>query len=147
MTRAKLTKRLMLYTFIGFTMVILLLWVDEILDLPHHLFGAAATPINVAESVFETVVVLFLGMLVMTATMNLMSRVKYLEGFLRVCADCKRIKTRDGWQHLETYISEHSEADFSHGFCPDCAEKHYGIVSKRGLWSEEAERATNGRSS
>ena len=146
MTRMKLTKLLVLNAFIGFALVIVLLWIDEILDLPHHLFGAAATPINVAESVFETVVVLFLGMLVMTATMNLMSRVKYLEGFLRVCADCKRIKTRAGWLQFETYITEHSEADFSHGFCPDCAEKHYGIVSKRGLWADESERTVDDKS-
>jgi hypothetical protein len=138
MTRARLTKRLVLYSFIGFAFVIVLLWIDELLDLPHHLFGAAATPMNVPESVFETVVVIFLGMLVMTATMNLMNRVKYLEGFLRVCADCKRIRTNEGWIQMETYISQHSEADFSHGFCPDCAEKHYGIISKEGLWSDEA---------
>jgi hypothetical protein len=40
---------------------------------------------------------------------------------------CKRIRDEGGsWQKLETYIAEHSEADFSHGLCPECKQEHYG---------------------
>ena len=54
-------------------------------------------------------------------------RVKVLEGLLSICGHCKRIRTTtDQWQPLERYITEHSEARFSHGVCPVCMAQHYG---------------------
>ncbi|MGA9755570.1 MAG: hypothetical protein WBV23_10560 [Desulfobaccales bacterium] len=53
-------------------------------------------------------------------------KIKILKGFLPICSHCKKIRNDEGyWQQLEKYISEHSEAQFSHGICPTCAEKHY----------------------
>lgn len=53
-----------------------------------------------------------------------LARVKQLQGLLPICSYCKRIRDdRNYWQQLETYVSEHSEAVFSHGFCPECYEK------------------------
>jgi sigma-B regulation protein RsbU (phosphoserine phosphatase) len=50
--------------------------------------------------------------------------VKQLSGLLPICSYCKRIrKERDYWQQLESYLSEHSEAEFSHSVCPDCFER------------------------
>jgi len=55
-----------------------------------------------------------------------MKKVDLLQGLLPICAGCKSIRDDNGyWNHLETYISEHSAAEFSHGLCPDCAEKLY----------------------
>ncbi|MCI5140033.1 MAG: hypothetical protein D3922_16865, partial [Candidatus Electrothrix sp. AR1] len=55
-----------------------------------------------------------------------MSKVKVLSGFLPICASCKKIRDDKGyWNQIESYIREHSEADFSHGICPDCAAKLY----------------------
>jgi PAS domain S-box-containing protein len=46
---------------------------------------------------------------------------KVLRGLLPICSSCKKIRADDGsWQPLETYISRHSEADFTHGLCPVC---------------------------
>jgi hypothetical protein len=46
---------------------------------------------------------------------------KVLRGLLPICASCKKIRGDDGsWVQLETYISRHSEADFTHGLCPSC---------------------------
>ena len=50
--------------------------------------------------------------------------VKKLEGVIPICGVCKKIRNDEqSWQQLEQYISEHSEALFSHGLCPDCFEK------------------------
>lgn len=50
--------------------------------------------------------------------------VRVLSGLLPICAWCKRIRDEKGqWEQLELYISDHSEADFTHGMCPDCARK------------------------
>ncbi len=51
---------------------------------------------------------------------------KTLSGLLPICSHCKKIRADDGhWEHMETYITRHSEADFSHGLCPDCVAEHY----------------------
>jgi DNA-binding response OmpR family regulator len=60
-----------------------------------------------------------------------LTMVKQLSGLLPICSYCKRIR-RDGdyWQQLEAYVSEHSEAEFSHGVCPECfeqAKKEFGF--------------------
>lgn len=53
-------------------------------------------------------------------------RVKTLSGLLPICASCRKIRDAQGaWHHLERYIREHTEADFSHGICPDCRRRLY----------------------
>jgi hypothetical protein len=50
--------------------------------------------------------------------------VKQLEGIIPICMYCKKIRNdQESWQQLEAYITEHSEAHFSHGICPDCFKK------------------------
>jgi len=52
-----------------------------------------------------------------------LTNVKQLKGLLPICCYCKRIRTdTDYWQQLEAYISDHSDAQFSHGICPGCYE-------------------------
>jgi len=55
-----------------------------------------------------------------------LAKVKTLSGFLPICASCKKIRDDKGyWNQIETYIRDHSEADFSHGICPECAKNLY----------------------
>jgi PAS domain S-box-containing protein len=55
-----------------------------------------------------------------------LNKVKVLSGLVPICAGCKKIRDDQGfWNHLESYISRHSDAEFSHGLCPDCALKYY----------------------
>lgn len=50
-----------------------------------------------------------------------LARVKQLEGILPICMYCKKIRDEEEkWRQMEEYISKHSEADFSHGICPEC---------------------------
>lgn len=52
-----------------------------------------------------------------------LARVKQLEGILPICMYCKKIRNEEEkWQQMEVYISQHSEANFSHGLCPECFE-------------------------
>ena len=56
-----------------------------------------------------------------------LDRVHVLTGLLPICAACKNIRDENGrWRQMEAYISEHSDARFSHGMCPECARKWYG---------------------
>jgi len=55
-----------------------------------------------------------------------LGRVKRLSGLLPMCAACRKIRDeRDVWHDLESYIRTHTEADFSHGICPDCRRQLY----------------------
>ena len=54
-----------------------------------------------------------------------LGRIKTLQGLVPICCYCKKIRNdQNYWEQLETYLSQHSEAEFSHGICPDCMEKH-----------------------
>jgi hypothetical protein len=55
-----------------------------------------------------------------------LAEVKTLTGMLPICASCKRIRDDKGyWQQVEDFITERSQADFSHAICPDCVKKLY----------------------
>jgi hypothetical protein len=55
-----------------------------------------------------------------------LDKVKKLGGMLPICASCKKIRNDDGyWSQIGVFIREHSDADFSHGLCPDCATRLY----------------------
>jgi len=55
-----------------------------------------------------------------------LAQVNILSGLLPICAHCKKIRDDGGyWNQIEEYIKDHSEADFSHGICPECMKKHF----------------------
>jgi AmiR/NasT family two-component response regulator len=55
-----------------------------------------------------------------------LSKVKLLSGLLPICANCKKIRNDEGyWQDVAVYVRDHSEAEFSHGICPDCMKQLY----------------------
>ena len=61
-----------------------------------------------------------------------LANVKVLSGLLPVCASCKKIRDDKGyWNQIETYVRDHSEADFSHGMCPDCMKRLYPGYAER----------------
>ncbi len=60
-----------------------------------------------------------------------LARVKQLEGIIPICMYCKKIRDdQQSWQQLEAYITNHSEARFSHGMCPQCAEEQMKLLKK-----------------
>jgi hypothetical protein len=57
---------------------------------------------------------------------DLEKEVRTLKGILPICSFCKKIRNKkENWVTIEDYIKAHSEADFSHGMCPECAKNHY----------------------
>lgn len=61
-----------------------------------------------------------------TELQEALDNIKTLRGLIPICASCKKIRDDDGfWQQVEAYISEHSQAQFSHSLCPECAKKLY----------------------
>jgi len=72
-----------------------------------------------------------------------LERVKQLSGLLPICSNCKKVRDDRGyWNQIESYIREHSEAEFSHGLCPECAAKLYPEIFKEQ--DEEGEEPPGG---
>ena len=66
-----------------------------------------------------------------------LSQVKKLSGMLPICSHCKKIRDDKGyWNEIESYIQDHSETEFSHGICQECAKKYYPDMD---LYSEDVD--------
>jgi DNA-binding NarL/FixJ family response regulator len=60
-----------------------------------------------------------------------LTQVRTLSGLLPICSSCRRIRNDEGyWEQLEEYVQEHTDADFSHGICPECMAKLYPNLKK-----------------
>jgi len=71
-----------------------------------------------------------------------LARVKQLQGLLPICSYCKKVRDdRNYWQQVETYIEGHSDAQFTHGICPECREKYVAPELER---LRQVRRATEG---
>ena len=101
---------------------------NEIVDIPHYVFNDAPTLYSqrLGEICIELVIFLIVMTIQIVLFRKLYKRIRLLEGFLPICANCKKIRNReDQWEQMEKYITQHSLAQFSHGICPDCARKLY----------------------
>lgn len=59
------------------------------------------------------------------------SEIRLLKGMVPICASCKKIRNDEGfWTQIEHYMREHSDVEFSHGICPECAEKLFPLSKK-----------------
>jgi hypothetical protein len=59
-----------------------------------------------------------------------LANIKTLKGLLPICASCKKIRDDKGyWSQIEVYVRDHSDAEFSHGLCPECAKKYFDQLS------------------
>jgi len=67
-------------------------------------------------------------------TLGLIANIKRLTGLLPICSYCKSIRSdHDYWEQVESYISDHTDAQFSHGICPTCLEKAMADLDERGF--------------
>ena len=98
-------------------------------DLPGTLLESM---INAVARMSVFVVIAVLADRVASQTRELRQEVQQLEGLLPICSHCKKIKNDDGdWEVMEHYISDRSQAEFTHGICPTCLEKYYPDIAIR----------------
>ena len=120
-------RQILITQFLILVIFLVLTLCNEVLDVPHLLLGDEPSTVGqrtgeVTIEICIFVVVILIEILVMK---KLLGRIKILEGFLPICANCKKIREENSWKHMEAYISEHSFAKFSHSICPDCRQKLY----------------------
>ena len=101
---------------------------------PHEAFLAPSMSQVVALLIFLTgEACVYGGLMVVNAQrverdlLNSVEECKVLRGILPICATCKKIRDDQGaWNQMESYIHQHSEVEFTHGICPDCAQAFKG---------------------
>ncbi|HEY7390368.1 MAG TPA: hypothetical protein VH640_17765 [Bryobacteraceae bacterium] len=98
------------------------------------LWTSPAFGIPVSAEVFNRLAAIgFIWLVVYIARARRMAEaeVKVLRGLLPICASCKRIRRGDNqWESVESYVTAHSEAMFTHGLCPECFEKYRSEIGK-----------------
>ncbi len=107
---------------VGFSLIIALSWLDELLGLPHLLFGYEHRP-DWHESAFESFITAIVWLLVYATTRKIVRRYQYLEDMLTMCAWCRKVEHSGEWVSLEDYCARELGLDLSHGLCPKCGRQ------------------------
>ena len=136
-TSARALRHVALIEMIGFGVIVSVIWLDELFDLPHRLFGAPVSPTRLTEAAMESLGVVLLAAIVLLSTRRLIRRVVYLESYITLCAWCRRVHRDEQWLSIEAYFAQH-QARTSHGICPDCEAKALGDVHDAGRGVERA---------
>jgi len=126
LTKRKILGAAVIFQIAGYLALIFLIVGNEVLDIPHAVFGSPETPTNRAEVLLETAIIVVLGTVSIAISIRHIRRIRFLEGFLPVCSVCRKIRSGEDWMTLEEYMNEHSEALLSHSLCPGCAEVMLG---------------------
>ena len=132
--------RIVTYQNLGFLAVILLCYLDELLKLPSLIFSGHPFAFMYRRSTLEMLLFLAIWLLMSKSTRRLLERVRHLEGFLRVCAWCRRIDCKGEWMRLEDFMQQGFDTPTTHGICPQCLEKQNEAIqrAKRARQSEGA---------
>jgi hypothetical protein len=112
LSRNLVARRLVALELIGFALAALSCWVTEYFD----------PPFSLQQVLILTCVMVLLGAFTIQWTRRLFTRIRYLEGFMVVCAACKQIKVDDQWVTIEHVMTRTSDTQVSDGLCPDCAK-------------------------
>ncbi len=102
------------------------------LEIPYHFTGISFTDngsnylVGMGVDISERIIAEEEKENLIIKLQDALSKVKLLSGFLPICASCKKIRDDNGyWKQIESYIREHSEAEFTHSICPECRKKLY----------------------
>lgn len=118
------------WQFLTFIMLILLVWVNEVRDMPALLFNAEPQNLNIFRGCLLTAGVLATAIVTIGNTYLQQKRV--LNSMISVCSNCNKVRVNDNqWKQMEAYISENSLLTFTHGLCPVCMEKVMETISQR----------------
>jgi hypothetical protein len=115
---------------IGFSLMIALSWLTELLHIPHLIFGEPFTP-NWHRAIIRTIIIVLIWGWVHWITRRLLKRLHHLEEFLRVCSWCRRVCDQDQWLTMEEYFSSKFATHTTHGMCPDCMNKEFDDGEKK----------------
>ena len=127
--KSRLTK-IVMYQNWGFLAIIVLCYLDDLLQLPCLIFSAYPFEFVHRRSMLEMLLFLAVWLLVSGSTQRLMKRVQHLEAFMRVCAWCRRIDCTGEWMRLEDFMKQGFDTSTTHGICPECLQRQNEAIAQ-----------------
>lgn len=112
--------KVLVYQHVGFLLIIALTWLDELVVLPSMIFGDASLAFDLHNAALKMLVVLAVWFLMIGSTRRILSRVRYLEGFMRVCSWCRHVDYKGDWISMEELLEKGFHTPTTHGICPTC---------------------------
>jgi hypothetical protein len=128
-SKSRLTK-IVLYQNLGFLAIIVLCYLDELLQLPSLIFAGHPFDILYRRSMLEMLLFLAVWLLVSGSTRRLLKRVRHLEAFMRLCAWCRRIEYQGKWMRLEDFMKQGFDTSTTHGICPECLQRQKEAIER-----------------
>jgi hypothetical protein len=127
MNKKNQVRSIVIWQAVIMAVFLLMTTTNEVLDLPHALLGDQATTWGQrsGEITIEVIIFFLVISLELLLFKRLFNRIRILEGFLPICANCKKIRTETHWEEIEAYISRNTPVAFSHSICPECQKKLY----------------------
>ena len=120
LTRHRIRNRTITTEILGFVLVGLVIWCNELFDLPHHLFGAPASPTRIWEALMESMTLLVVASVVIRTTARLFRQLSESAASLPTCSTCQRVHYRDEWMEFREYLEETADTRATYGMCPVC---------------------------
>ena len=108
---------------IGFLFVIIFLWLNEALDIPHHILDTPVSPFRYQEPALGSVFVIAAWLLVLLVTRRFMRRIHELESYIVMCAWCRKVRIDGRWVSVEEFLNRKVRLQTSHSMCEVCREK------------------------
>jgi hypothetical protein len=115
--------KVFVYQSIGFLAIIAVCMFDEVVGLTSLILGEQPYISNFRGSILKMLLVLGVWLVVAGSTRRVIARIRYLEGFMKVCAWCHRIEHQHHWMPLEEFLKKGFDTPTSHGICIDCQDK------------------------
>jgi hypothetical protein len=110
-----------------FALLIVFISIDDEIIIPMLVSAKVPFTPHAIAGILDSLGVLLLFLLALNIQLQVLGKIKMLEGILSVCANCKKIQDgKNRWSPIEEYIQERTHADFSHTICPDCGVMLYG---------------------
>ena len=127
--KSKLAK-VFLYQNIGFLVIIILGFLDELIRLSSLLFNGQPFVWEFRRSTLGMLLVLAVWFVVSTSTRRILDRIRYLEKFMRVCAWCHHIDHKGRWMPMEEFLRQGFDTPTTHGICPKCLAEQRAALEK-----------------
>lgn len=134
--------KILLYQSVGFLSVIGLAWLDDRIGLSTLILGDDPVLPQFHASLLEVLFALVVWLLVSGATRRMLARMKYLEGFMRVCAWCRRIDYRGRWMPFEEFLQKGFDTPTTHGICEECLVREKKAAERARLRRLESASGT-----
>ena len=122
--------KIVLYQNLGFLVILVLSYLDDLLELPSLIFSDHPFAFVFRRSTLGILLVLAVWFLVSTSTRRALERVRYLEKFMRVCSWCRRIDYKGEWMPLEDFMKQGFDTPTTHGICPECLSRQTEAIER-----------------